>query len=376
MDKEVMNSEYEVIRRRIVLARKLKDLAETSKDNVRLSELISNADIELTVAEDACRFGRFNVAADCLARVEKALAGLNTATIETAPAKLVNSHTNANSYLVIDLSKGTCTNDYPVSYMATPPYGGFNTDEYKTSKIALRRIIPGTFNLLGKYKTVITKSFYIGLFEITQRQWELVMGQNPARHRGAMRPVERVFFDTIRGDILGAGWPKSTAVDPGSFIGRLRTRTHLKGLDLPTEAQWEYAFLASATSDNCDQDTYRRFFENSNNSPIVGSNQPNDWGLYYSIFNYMGYQEWCLDWFSNDDDLHTYPIPFIDPKGPLQEADMNKVMRSHCMLDPSTFSSDLIASRTPEVWFSRADYKNTHFDQSHMFSFRLAMHLD
>ena len=321
MNNEVTNSEYEVIKRRIVLSRKLKELAETG---TRAS--------------------------------------------------------NANTYVVIDLAKGAFADTYPVSYMAESPRGGFNTEEYKTDKIVLRRITPGTFKFLGKYKTILTKPFYIGIFEVTQRQWELVMGRNPSKNRMAMYPVERVFYATIRGENLGAGWPKSTAVDDNSFIGRLRKRTHLNGLDLPTDAQWDYAFLAGATEDNCDQGELGRLGNTGvlSAQPYigVGSYPPNPWGVYYTNINGCGIQEWCLDWYSHFDELDLESVPFMDPKGPPQNAYMNRVMRCFLFLDPYAFDSYSALARSPEVW-SCDDYNDedhSSFDQSHTFGFRLAMH--
>lgn len=386
MDSIVKNFEYEVIKRRIVLSRKLKDLAETGKNDARLSELISDADIELAAAEDACRFSRFSVAALCLDKAEEAFARIETAIKEQATNSQDNRTSSANTYVVIDLSQGPYADTYPVSYMAEPPRGGFNTREFKTDRIVLRRIPPGTFNYLGKYRTILTKPYYIGLFEVTQSQWELVMGQNPSKNRMSMYPVERVFYETIRGGNLGAGWPKSAAVDDDSFIGRLRKRTQLNGLDLPTDAQWDYAFLAGATEDNCDQGELGRMEKMSVSSEPpytgVGSYPPNPWGIYYTNINGCGIQEWCLDWYSHFDKLDLESVPFMDPKGPSQNAYMNRILRCFSFLDPCAFDSYSACGRSPEVW-SYDDYHEDQnipgfdsrdFDQSHTFGLRLAMH--
>ena len=73
----------------------------------------------------------------------------------------------------------------------------------------------------------------MGVFEITQRQWELVMGDNPSLFANPGGPVDNVSYDDIRGATLGAGWPSSGDADPDSFVGRIRARTGLVGLDLP-----------------------------------------------------------------------------------------------------------------------------------------------
>ena len=110
-------------------------------------------------------------------------------------------------YCVIDLSGGSSASSYPVSYVpdvSAVPGGTFNTDEYKTTKLVLRRIEPGKFMMCGKYNVTLTKPYYIGVFEVTQKQYQLVMGNNPSEFKGDMRPVEKVSYNDIRGSSDGA----------------------------------------------------------------------------------------------------------------------------------------------------------------------------
>jgi formylglycine-generating enzyme required for sulfatase activity len=213
-------------------------------------------------------------------------------------------------YCVIDLSGGANASSYPVTYVASVPSGGFNTDEYKTTKLVLRLIEPGTFMMGGSYQVTLTKPFYCGVFEVTQKQYELVTGSNPSYYQGDMRPVEQVSWNTIRGDSSTYNWPGSANVDSSTFIGKLQARTGLN-FDLPTEAQWEYACRAGTTS------TYNNGGDTENDlkqlgrysgdksdgkggytdvHTKVGSYEPNAWGLYDMHGNVW---EWCLDWHGN-----------------------------------------------------------------------------
>ncbi|MDR2674837.1 MAG: SUMF1/EgtB/PvdO family nonheme iron enzyme [Opitutaceae bacterium] len=176
------------------------------------------------------------------------------------------------------------------------------------------------------HAVTLTQPYYIGVFEITQKQWQLVMGANPSWSFGDRNPVEGVSYENIRGDAAGAGWPASDAVDAGSFFGRLRARTGLP-LDLPTEAQWEYAARAgTATALNSGQDLDARAYAGldalgrhlynqldgqggfDRRHTAAGSYLPNAWGLYDMHGNV---REFCLDWYG------ALPAaPATDPAGP------------------------------------------------------------
>jgi formylglycine-generating enzyme required for sulfatase activity len=201
-----------------------------------------------------------------------------------------------DTYCVIDLSAGANAASYPVTYLSDVPAGGWR-DEYKTTKLVLRRIEPGSFKMNGTYDVTLTKVFYCGVFEVTQKQYELVTGSKPSKRSGNTLPVEQVSWNMIRGDSATHNWPTVKTVDSNSFVGCLQARTGLS-LDIPTEAQWEYACRAGTTTtyywgDSMDG-AYAWYSSNaSSTTHVVGTRTPNDWGLYDMSGNAW---EWCLDW--------------------------------------------------------------------------------
>lgn len=271
-----------------------------------------------------------------------------------------NFHIGEKAYCVIDVSGGTSASSYPISYLDSCPINGWG-DEYKTTKILLRRIEPGQ-TTVGGYPAkpvTLTKPFYIGVFEITQKQYQLVTGSNPSYYKGDMRPVERVLWNAIRGDSGTYNWPNVTTVDPSSFMGRLQSKTGLN-FDLPTESQWEYACRAGTTSkynnggtsDN-DLKQLGRFTGNQSDgrggySPhtTVGSYSPNAWGLYDMHGNVF---EWCLDWYGglNSDPATDFPgsswgsSRVLRGGGWSTSADVCASSYRNYYLSPSSGSSDL-----------------------------------
>ena len=234
----------------------------------------------------------------------------------------VSCETTPANYCVVDLSGGANASFYPVTYLAEPPSGGFNVDEYKTTKLVLRRIEAGTF-IMGAFqreeshRVTLTKPFFCGIFEVTQRQYELVTGENPCtatnwRGFGDSYPVHDVSYRQIRGSSNGAKWPSSSEVDTSSFMGKFRDKTGLV-FDLPTEAQWEYACRAGTTmiyfyGGVSANGSYMWCNGNADGtSHPVGTKTANPWGLYDMYGNVW---EWCLDWY---DTTLAYGT---DPQGP------------------------------------------------------------
>lgn len=218
-----------------------------------------------------------------------------------AVAAVMSAMAEKGRYCVIDLTPGAEATRYEVSYLDEVPAGGW-TEAHKTTKLVLR-YVPAGSDALGRYS--LSKGFYVGIFEVTQKQCELVLGTSAlsvcktSYGLGDTYPMYRFSYYDIRGRNKGATWPTSSEVDDESFVGRLRARARLPGLDLPTEGQWEYACRAGSTTAFCNGDTMEDlakvgwFGENSDNhTHPVGEKLPNVWGIYDMHGNVW---EWCLD---------------------------------------------------------------------------------
>ena len=197
---------------------------------------------------------------------------------------------------------------------AIPPPAGAQGAEDPAEEITnsvgmvLRRIPAGTF-MMGSVSTssdmvewpvhevTISRPFYIGVYEVTQAEYERVTGTNPSYFSGPRRPVERVSWED--------------AVEFCERLSEMEGETYR----LPTEAEWEYACRAGTTTDyywgeefdgdyawyesNCDEQTHD-----------VGLKLPNPWGLYDMSGNVW---EHCYDWASQ---RYYLVSESTDPQGP------------------------------------------------------------
>jgi formylglycine-generating enzyme required for sulfatase activity/predicted Ser/Thr protein kinase len=163
-------------------------------------------------------------------------------------------------------------------------------------------LIPAGRFMMGEgarqHEVALSKPFYLGVTEVTQAQYEAVMGTNPSEYKGATTPVESVFWD-----------------DAALFCKRLSERTG-QAVRLPTEAEWEYACRADTQNEFSFGDDpsalgdYAWHGGNSRYHPHpVGQKKPNAWGLYDMHGNV---HEWCADWYGE------YPKRPVttDPTGP------------------------------------------------------------
>jgi formylglycine-generating enzyme required for sulfatase activity len=128
------------------------------------------------------------------------------------------------------------------------------------------------------HRVRISAPFYLGKYEVTQAQWEAVMGTNPSHFTGnPNRPVTNVSWEDVQ-----------------EFIKRLNQQEGWEVCRLPTEAQWEYAARAGTTTERYgDVGAIAWYGENSGKEThAVGQKRPNAWGLYDMLGNMV---EWCLD---------------------------------------------------------------------------------
>lgn len=152
------------------------------------------------------------------------------------------------------------------------------------------------------HKVKITKPFYMGKYEVTQKQWLKVMGKNPSKFKGCEDcPVEQVSWEDVK-----------------KFIKKLNvisaSANEKKKYRLPTEAEWEYAARAESTTiyywGNEMDRGYAWSFENSESTHPVGQMKPNSFGLYDMMGNVW---EWCEDWYEQN---YYKNSPTSNPLGP------------------------------------------------------------
>ena len=147
--------------------------------------------------------------------------------------------------------------------------------------------------------SITVGSFNIGKYQITQEQWEAVMGNNPSYFKGENLPVERVSWNDVQ-----------------NFILKLNKKTGMN-YRLPTEAEWEYAAGGGNNGHNYKfsgskiiDDVAWYFVNSKTRTHTVGQKQANELGIHDMSGNVW---EWCNDWYSR---RYYKESPSQNPPGP------------------------------------------------------------
>ena len=193
-------------------------------------------------------------------------------------------------------------------------------------KLELVGVEPGSFmmgspsNESGRdddekqHRVTLSKGFWMGKYEVTQEQWQAVMGSNPSRFKGSRNPVEQVSWNACQ-----------------EFIKKLNAKIGGEGrFRLPTEAEWEYAARGGNRSRGYkyaggnDAGSVGWYRDNSGRKTHpVGQKAANELGLYDMSGNVW---EWCQDWYGD------YPSGSVtDPDG--ASSGSYRVYRGGCWLD-------------------------------------------
>ena len=239
------------------------------------------------------------------------------------------------------------------------PQGGLTNDIYRTTHLVMKKVRAAgmTFQMGSPadeslhnsgngyaetlHAVALTNDYYLAIYETTRKQFELLGCPDPPFGTAHTPnpgddpdqcPQDRITYNRLRGSVSdGIDWP-TTGSTVGGYLATIRTATGL-ALDIPTEAQWEFACRAGTTTQNYSGRDYSGQYSSSVGDEIawyhynsvnenlgnnqytwyvhaVGGKPANPWGFYDM---YGNVHEWCLDWIGAYD---TSASPAINPEGP------------------------------------------------------------
>lgn len=274
-------------------------------------------------------------------------------------ALYASENPSGDDYMVVDLASGEVTYEGLLASQEASN-ARYNVPLYKTDKMVLRKVAAG-----GTYPTGYTRTdlggntrhswttdrdFYIGVFMVTQAQYQKIYGSNPSNFKtdvegnlAAHRPVECVSWEQLRGSSAPLPADVIVAKSDGSFFERLAALTGVTGFDLPTEVMGEISSRAGGNNqffwglESTPGVDYCIYSGNSGSKTVaVGTKLPNGWGLYDVQGNAY---ELRLDDGSLSD-LANAP----DPWTPASGGNDNRRIRGGCDWSAAITHKDFVAS--------------------------------
>lgn len=180
----------------------------------------------------------------------------------------------------------------PPAVAGAPRKGWTPADRARCTEMAKRDASPG-------FVATIARPYYIGRYEVTQREWKRLMGTNPSVFQGT-----HVSGDADRHPVDNVNWD-----DTQAFLRRLNGTDSTAHYRLPTEFEWEYAARAGATAEPTWQAIRASAWEQDvdlGTTHTVGGKQPNAWGLFDTLGNVW---EWVGDRYNEKLFADSVPLP-------------------------------------------------------------------
>lgn len=157
----------------------------------------------------------------------------------------------------------------------------------KAEKLAQAARMPG-------FPVTLDKPYYMGKFEVTQAQWERVMGSNPS-----VFTTQKVSDDAGKHPVENVTWKQVQ-----QFIKKLNQLDKAHTYRLPTEFEWEYAARAGNQEDIAWKEIFESAVLSGKTTATVGTKKPNAWGLYDMLGNVW---EWVEDVYNEK--IFADPVP-------------------------------------------------------------------
>ena len=189
--------------------------------------------------------------------------------------------------MIVGRFRPTC----PTADTASSSTRGWTATDYvRCQEMVGRDAKPG-------FTVAMSRSYYLGRYEVTQAEWKRVMGANPSFFQGASVPAS-----TDRYPVENVSWQ-----DVQAFLARLNAMDTTAHYRLPTEFEWEFAARAGATAEPSWDDIRARAWQadvDLGTTHPVGTKPPNAWGLYDTLGNVW---EWVADFYN--DKFFADPVP-------------------------------------------------------------------